>query len=120
MLTVFVSSFKIANLYLKSENTLIIGVWISETDSKSKWVFTDDFKCKRYYDNILLNTYTYSISNISCNNQTDSEFNYLRLEKENATTVYCYAINGITSDPDGTYLSIEFNGNPRPILLKKI
>jgi hypothetical protein len=119
LLIVLVSSFRITNTILQSENDEIIGTWISELDTKSKWVFSTNNKCKRYYNNELLNIYSYTITNSSCNNETDLEFNYLKLVKESNNKEYCYAINGITSDSYGTYLSIEFYGNPKPLLFKK-
>ncbi len=81
----------------------IVGTWIAEKDSKSKWVFTSDLKCKRYYDSVLLSTYTYSISNTSpqCGETVPVEqhTSYLKLTKEGpVNSKRCYEINGITAE----------------------
>ena len=102
----------------QSTKDKIIGSWVSDSDSKSIWVFSIDNKCKLYYNRSLLNTYDFSISNTSCSNEVDSEYEYLELIK-NTEKSHCYAINGITQDGNDIYLSLEFNVNPIPILFKK-
>ncbi|WP_347175205.1 hypothetical protein [Polaribacter uvawellassae] len=102
----------------QSTKDKIIGTWVSDKDINSKWVFSLDNTCKRYYNGVLLNTYSFSITNYSCNNELDSKYEYVKLLKSNQKT-YCYAINGITKDGNDTYLSLEFDGNPRPMLFKK-
>jgi len=85
------------------QNESLEGTWIAESDSKSKWVFTNDGKCKRYYDNELLNTYVYSLSNKSpqCDKTVpiNSKTQYLKLVKVGKVdSEYCYEVNGITSE----------------------
>lgn len=96
----------------------IVGSWVSDSDSNSIWVFSLDGKCKRYYASKLLNTSDFIITNTSCGNKIDSEYEYLKLIKSTGK-IYCYAINGITQVGNDTYLSIEYNGNPTPMLFKK-
>ena len=110
-------SFKTTTIN-QSTKDKIIGTWISDEDINSKWVFSTNNICKRYYNGRLLNTYSFSITSYSCNNELDSIDEYLKLTKNNSKT-YCYAINGITKDGNDTYLSLEFDGNPRPMLFKK-
>lgn len=96
-------SFKNVN----SQNSSIIGTWLSEKDSNWKLVFTSS-NCYQYYNNILIETNTYSISNttpqcgkvVPITNYTS----YLKLTEVNNTSNFtCYEINGITSQ----YLSLR-------------
>ncbi|WP_139135285.1 hypothetical protein [Roseivirga sp. 4D4] len=85
------------------QNESLEGTWMAEKDSKSKWVFTNDGKCKRYYDNELLNTYVYSLSNTSpqCDKTVpvNSKTQYLKLVKVGKVdSEYCYEVNGITAE----------------------
>ena len=42
----------------------IIGTWILESDTKSKWVFIND-NCYWYYENSLEETFTYTVQDLS-------------------------------------------------------
>ncbi len=86
-----------------SHNQTIQGTWIAEKDAKSKWVFTGDGNCKRYYNGELLNTYAYSMNNTSpqCGKTVpvNSNTQYLKLTKiGKVDTEYCFEINGITTE----------------------
>ena len=86
-----------------SQNQTILGTWIAEKDAKSKWVFTSDGNCKKYYNGELLNTYAYSMNNTSpqCGETVpvNSNTQYLKLTKiGKVDTEYCYEINGITTE----------------------
>lgn len=119
LISVIVFSFTVKNSFnQQSTKDRIIGSWVSDSDSNSIWIFSLDGKCKRYYASKLLNTSDFTITNTSCDNKIDSEYEYLKLIKSTGK-IYCYAINGITQDGNDAYLSIEFNGNPSPILFKK-
>ncbi len=96
----------------------IIGTWISEEDTNWKMKFTETDNCYWYYENSITETFTYSISEYSCYNEFDSEYEYLKLSNTSGT--FCYAINGITKDDDGKiYLSLEYDGKPKPMLFIK-
>lgn len=101
----------------QSTKDRIIGTWVLDSDPTNIWVFSSDNKCKSYYNGSLLKTSDFSISNYSCSNEIDTEYEYLKLNNNNK--VYCYAINGITQDGEDVYLSLEYDGNPRPMLFKK-
>lgn len=97
---------------LDSDNGSIIGSWISESDPKSKLIFSLNGKCKEYYDGILQDEYTYIISNTSpqcdTNVHIDQYTSYLqKMNVNDPGDIYCYEINGITS----TILSLRFVGN---------
>lgn len=119
LISLIVFSFTVKNSFnQQSTKDRIIGSWVSDSDSNSIWIFSLDGKCKRYYASKLLNTSDFTITNTSCDNKIDSEYEYLKLIKS-TVKIYCYALNGITQDGNDTYLSIEFNGNPSPMLFKK-
>ena len=44
------------------QNNPIVGTWVSTQDSKDTWVFTSDNQAKSYYDDELLDTYTYKVT----------------------------------------------------------
>lgn len=90
----------------QNDQSLIIGTWISEQDSKSKWVFSSDLKCKSFYNGVLKNTYTYKISNTNqqCGKEVhvDSKTSYLELSNiSDSTDKLCYEINGFHTDENG-------------------
>lgn len=88
----------------------IIGTWVLEADINSKWVFTDNGGCSWYYNNDLVDTFTYSISETSpqCGHQVKTggvEDYYLKLIDSDSEE-YCYEIFGVSE----TTLSINFLG----------
>lgn len=111
-------SFTTKGLPNQSTKDKIIGTWVSESDTKSKWIFSLDNKCKRYYDGNLLKTYNFTITSSSCSNEYDSKYEYVKLS-DNANKTYCYAINGITQEGSDTFLSLEYNAKLKPMLFKK-
>ena len=117
LIVTIIYSFKVIKTN-QSTKDKVIGTWISDKDINSKWFFSANNTCKRYYNGTLLNTYSFSITDNSCNNEFDSKYEYLKLSK-NSQKTYCYAINGITIDGNDTYLSLEFDGNTKPMLFKK-
>ena len=91
-----------ANIPLFQNDTqLVLGTWISENDSKSVWVFETNNICKRYYNNELRATYSFSISQSSpqCGQQVDQSglHTYLSLTKSSDNEQTCYFINGLTT-----------------------
>lgn len=101
-------------------NPSIVGEWISEEDTRWKWVFTADGECKDYYSGVLKNTYTYTISNTSprCGRDVhiDRNTSYLSLTKvSNTPKKICYEINGVTD----THLSIRALGRGGAIVFDR-
>lgn len=90
------------------EDSLIIGTWISDEDSKWKIVFTADSTCTWYYKNIVTDTYTYKLSNTSpqCgeNVSINAKTLYLSLTNINNGDEMCYFFNGCSEE----YLSISY------------
>lgn len=103
---------------MEAQNASIVGTWVSEKDSNSKWVFTQT-DCKRYYDNELLFTFSYSTSNSSpqCGHTVpiDRYTSYLKLTENIDGKDYCYEINGITNQK----LSLRAVGRGRAMVFNK-
>ena len=100
----------------------IIGHWVLEGNTFSdRFTFKSNGKCLEYSDGVLVKTYSYSISNISCGGQTpDAGSEFLKFVNDNdSEDQFCYFIHGISTMNQETYLSIERKGNPIPILYKK-
>ncbi|MDX5418443.1 MAG: hypothetical protein LPK09_04445 [Hymenobacteraceae bacterium] len=78
------------------------GTWRSEEDDNWKLVFTDEGICYQYYQEDLLETDTYTVSNTSpqCDQEVpvDSHTSYLQLENMETNESTCYEINGITAN----------------------
>lgn len=88
----------------------IVGSWILENDINSKWTFTDDGHCYWYYDSILVDSFTYSISETSpqCGFEVKtggSDDYYLKLI-DHEYEEYCYEIYNLNDEN----LSINFLG----------
>jgi hypothetical protein len=80
----------------------IIGTWISNEDPLLKVTYTTNGERKDLYENLLSDTYKYSITD-SCNGQKLAE-NYhifLRLTNLLGSDVTCNFINGIHTDSNG-------------------
>lgn len=109
----------------QNTNSKIIGTWVGEDSSPlDHWVFTSDAKLIKYVNNEIFKEYTFSISSQSCNGENDRQFEFLHLTNINdSNDMICYLIHGITENTEqgleGTYLSLEFPENPRPIVFKK-
>jgi len=93
----------------------VVGTWISVDDPKSKWGFIDKTKAKTYYNNELLDTFTYDLSKSSpkCERNIETEINarpelsYLELTDTDNGDQYCYYVFGINEET----LSLKpFNG----------
>ena len=91
----------------QAEDSLIIGTWISEDDSKYKMVFVCD-TCTWYYNNVVIDTYIYKLSNTSpqCNENVsiNAKTLYLSLTNVSDGNEMCYFFNGCSEE----YLSISY------------
>ncbi|WP_421874758.1 hypothetical protein [Marinoscillum sp.] len=101
-------------LGLSVQNPSIVGTWVNESDAKDKYVFESSGLVYSYYDNQLVATYDYSISNSSpqCGVKVpiDMHTSYLKLtpsikklgdhtiSKYDDPEPLCYEINGITEE----------------------
>lgn len=103
--------------YADSCKTRLLKIEIIN-DQNLKRLYPCFIKHLSNFNRRLLNTYNFSITSYSCNNELDLIDEYLKLTKNNSKN-YCYAINGITVDNNNTFLSLEFDGNPKPLLFKK-
>lgn len=82
---------------LSGEKEDIIGTWVSEDTPEWKWVFKSDGKCYDYYDGVLTDTYTYTLSTSSpqCGQvvPTGDKFTYLKLvDDKDSTNTFCYEV----------------------------
>lgn len=88
----------------------IIGTWILEDDQNSKWVFTQNGTCYWYYNSVLEDSFSYSISQlpIQCGHQvkTGGEDDYYLKLVDQDNEEYCYEILGVSD----TSLSLNFLG----------
>jgi len=93
----------------------IVGTWIDKEDPKSKWISVDNSEGKTYYNNELLDKFTYDLSksspkcerNIETEINARPELNFLELTDTDSGGQYCYYVFGI----DEENLSLKpFNG----------
>jgi len=107
-------------------NPDIAGSWVSEDDPKSKFVFTNDFKCHEYYDGEFVRTQIYSISNSTpeCGSGGTATGNtsYVTLTSiTNSAVTSCYEImnlqtNVLSLRPVDRYTPILFHKEGTPSL----
>ncbi|MBN2732795.1 MAG: hypothetical protein JXR26_10235 [Balneolaceae bacterium] len=94
--------------FINQNSNNIVGSWISEDDSNSKWVFTNNAELKVYYKDDHLLTYTYSVHSTLPQCATEWEnpnpnLKYLVLEEQNTVNKTCYVIYNL----DEQHLSIS-------------
>lgn len=81
--------------------TAITYTWVSESDNNWKIIFSSDKTCKQYYENELIETDTYFLSNSSpqCGKTVliDDYTCYLQLTNTETKESTCYEIYGLTS-----------------------
>jgi len=82
---------------LSGEKEDIIGTWVSEDTPEWKWVFKSDGKCYDYYNGVLTDTYTYTLSTTSpqCGQvvPTGDKFTYLKLVNDkDSNLTFCYEV----------------------------
>ena len=82
---------------LSGEKEDIIGIWVSEDTPEWKWVFKSDGKCYDYYNGVLTDTYTYTLSTTSpqCGQvvPTGDKFTYLKLVNDkDSNLTFCYEV----------------------------
>ena len=77
--------------------TEIIATWVAEDDPNVKLVFNNSNQCLNYYDNILIDTYPYTISD-ECGSETDSNSWFLKLTDNEDFSIRCYELYGANQD----------------------
>jgi len=86
-------------------NSEIIGSWVSEDDANNKLTFNSNGECKEFYNNVLVDTYTYSISH-QCANESDNKAWFLKMIDSDDLDERCYELYGANADSSNT-LSIR-------------
>lgn len=93
----------------------ILGIWIMENSPSDKIEFLPNGQVKRYEDNVLLYTDTYSISN-TCNGYANNDRSlFLKQIDSEDGDEYCFIINGINENNSGI-LSLTTSGQGKLIV----
>lgn len=93
----------------------ILGIWIMENSPSDKIEFLPNGQVKRYEDNVLLYTDTYSISN-TCNGYANNDGSlFLKQIDSEDGDEYCFIINGINENNSGI-LSLTTSGQGKLIV----
>jgi len=85
--------------------TEIIGTWVAEDDPNVKWVFNTNNQCLDYYNNVLEDTYSYTISH-QCDSETDVNTWFLKMIDLEDLSHRCYELYGANFENNNT-LSIR-------------
>lgn len=117
IISIALYSFSVIQVNNPQTKDEIIGTWISEKDSNWKIEFTTTNNCYWYYENSKTETFTYYLSNEKGGESSDGS--YLKLKDINSSDIYNYYIHGITEESGDVYLSLEYDGKPRPMMFKK-
>lgn len=117
--TIVLYSFSGIQINNQQKKDKIIGTWVSEKDPNWKIEFTKSNNCYWYYENSKTNSFTYYLSNEKGGQVPHSNGSYLKLKNVSNKNVLNYYVHGITEESGDIYLSLEYDGKPRPMLFKK-
>jgi hypothetical protein len=78
----------------------IVASWEAEDDLKVKLVFNGNGVYTEYYNNELINTYSYTISH-QCNSEHELKAWFLKAIDQSDLTVRCYELYGADVDNNG-------------------
>ena len=94
----------------------ILGIWIMEDSPSLQIEYLSNGQLKRYEDNILLYTDTYSISN-TCDGETMNNYNeyFLKQIDSEFGAEHCFIINGVNENNSGI-LSLTTSGQGKIII----
>ena len=81
----------------KTEDKLIQGTWTFSDSPDTKWQFKADGKCYDYLDDILLDTYTYSIVEDNSENGKIKQSVLKLVNSNNPDETYVYNIDKLNS-----------------------
>lgn len=81
--------------------TEIIATWIAEDDLNVKLVFNNNNQCLSYYNNTLIDTYSYEISH-ECGSESDFNSWFLKLTDSEDLSIRCYDLYGANLDNNNT------------------
>lgn len=95
-----ISSITKTNNTPPDSRTKILGIWYRDEDRSAYWKFKDDGKAYCYSEGVLENVFIFSISH-SCGENSDPEFEFLKLISEEDGYESCFEINGINEDNSG-------------------
>jgi hypothetical protein len=98
--TIVIIAFVSFNAFVVAPQNEIVGTWVSNDDELWKITFTLSGERKDFYENLLVETASYQITN-TCDNLTRSN-NELFLKTSNTNNgVVCDLFNGIHTDSNG-------------------
>jgi hypothetical protein len=93
----FISTYSYTSAQENTEDKLIQGTWTFSDSPNTKWQFKDDGKCYDYLDDILLDTYSYTITDEKSENGKTSESILTLVNTNNPDETYIYNINKLNS-----------------------
>ena len=93
----FISTYSYTSAQENTEDKLIHGTWTFSDSPNTKWQFKSDGKCYDYLDDILLDTYTYTITEEKSENGKTSESTLTLVNTNNPDETYMYNINKLNS-----------------------
>lgn len=94
---------------LQTPQERVLGTWVMESSPSDKIVFNSNGELKKYVDNTLEYTNTYSITN-SCNKTSSNDLLYLKQIDSEDGDVYCTLI------ADGIY---SYNSNSLTLITEE-
>ncbi|MDC7998639.1 hypothetical protein [Gilvibacter sediminis] len=102
LLATFLSGAFINCSNADTEN-LLIGEWVSETDSNWRIEFDYDGRCFWHYEGEPTDEFEYNLSNesLQCGYsfpKADGQYEYLRLTDREGRQTYCYEVLGIDQE----------------------
>ena len=92
-----ISTYSYTSAQENTEDKLIQGTWTFSDSPNTKWQFKADGKCYDYLDDILLDTYTYSIIEEKSENGETTQSVLKLVNTSNPNESYTYNIDKLNS-----------------------
>ena len=93
----FIFTFNYTSAQENTEDKLIQGTWTFSDSPNTKWQFKADGKCYDYLDDILLDTYTYTIVEDKSENGEITQSVLKLINTNNPDETYVYNIDKLNS-----------------------
>jgi len=93
----FIFTYSYTSAQENTEDKLIQGTWTFSDSPNTKWQFKADGKCYDYLDDILLDTYTYSIVEEKSENGETTQSVLKLVNMNNPDETYVYNIDKLNT-----------------------
>jgi len=113
----FICTYSYTIAQENTEDKLIQGTWTFSDSPNTKWQFKSDGKCYDYLDDILLDTYTYTIVEEKLEDGKIGDSTLTLVNTDNPDETYIYNINKLNTGK--LYLEYQVGFRDKYIVFKR-